>query len=110
VEADQREIEATKIDKFNTVIDILKKYKVLNALGDNIYDELHKLRKYRNKVHIQDNIEIDGVSRDEGDAFSDDIRTWAVGLNTKVLKYLSENLGRPKHIERYVNPLVVPSP
>jgi putative transcriptional regulator len=40
VKADRREIEAKKIDKFNTVIDILKKYKVLNALGDNIYDEL----------------------------------------------------------------------
>src|SRR5713101_1496519 len=67
-EADRSEIEGKKIDKFNSVIDVLKKYKVLDALGGDIYDELHKLRKYRNKVHIQDNIAIEGVSRDDNAA------------------------------------------
>jgi hypothetical protein len=67
-EADQSEIRGKKIDKFNSVIDVLKKYKVLSDLGDDIYDDLHKLRKYRNKVHIQDDIEIEGVSRDESTA------------------------------------------
>ena len=79
------------------------------GLGAGIYDELHKLRKYRNKVHIQDNIDIENVSLDESEAFSDNIRNWALGLNVKVLKYLNEHLSRPKHLEGYVNPLVVPS-
>ena len=90
------------------MIDVLKKYNVLKGLGDGIYEDLHKLRKYRNKVHIQDNIEIEGISRDERAAFSDDIRTWALGLNVKVLKYLNEQLPRPPHLQHYVNPLLVP--
>jgi hypothetical protein len=108
-ETDRAVIEGKKIDKFSSVIDVLKKYKVLDALGTDIYDELHKLRKYRNKIHIQEDIEIEGVSRDEGIAFSIEICTWALGLNVRVLKHLSEKLGRPPHIEDYVNPLLVPS-
>jgi hypothetical protein len=53
-EDDRAEIEGQKIDKFHSVIDVLKKYKVLSDLGEDIYEDLHKLRKYRNKVHIQD--------------------------------------------------------
>jgi hypothetical protein len=87
---------------------VLKKYKVLDGLGADIYDELHKLRKYRNKVHIQDDVEIDGVSRDDGPAFSDEICKWALSLNVRILKFLSEHLPRPKELHSYVNPLVVP--
>ena len=105
---DRLEIEGKKVDKFNTVIDVLRKYEVLAGLGPEIYDELHKLRKYRNKVHIQDNINIVGVSRDDQAAFSDALCLWAVDLNFKVLIYLSDALRRPVHIENYVNALTLP--
>lgn len=105
-EADRREIEGKKIDKFNTVIDVLKKYNVLDALDAGVYEELHKLRKYRNKIHIQDYI--DGVSRDEGEAFSAEICNWALDLNRRVLKHLNEHLCRPKELHGFVGPLSIP--
>jgi len=105
---DRKEIEGKKVDKLNSIIDVLKKYKVLNALGAEIYSDLHKLRKYRNKVHIQDAINIPGVSRDDGEAFSDAVCRWAVDLNFRVLSYLSDALRRPAHLENYVNALSVP--
>jgi hypothetical protein len=103
------EIEAKKVEKFSVIIDVLKKYKVLDGLGATIYGELHKLRKYRNKVHLQEDIEIEGVSRDDGTAFTDAIRSWAVDLNIRALKFFSEKLPRPKELHAYVNPIVVPS-
>lgn len=107
-EADRREIEGKKIDKFNSVIDVMRKYAVLDGLGNDIYDELHKLRRYRNKVHIQDRINIDGVSLDEVDAFDGGVRDWALALNIRVLKHLSEALKRPRAVEGYVAALRVP--
>ena len=109
VEADRREIEGKKIDKFNSVIDVLRKYAVLDGLGRDVYDELHRLRRYRNKVHIQDRINIEGVSADEADAFNDDICDWALALNLRVLRHLSENLQRPEEVHGYVAPLRIPS-
>jgi hypothetical protein len=108
-EADRKEIEEKKkVDKFNTIIDVLKKYKVLDGLGTDIYDELHKLRKYRNKVHIQESIDLVGVSRDESAAFTDDIRKWALNLNVKVLNFLNQKLARPAELHKYVGGLSVP--
>jgi hypothetical protein len=49
-EADRKEIEGKKIDKLDSIIDVMKKYKVLDRLGHTIYDDFHKLRKFRNKV------------------------------------------------------------
>ena len=58
------EIGTKEVEKFTGIIEVLKKYGVLDALGADIYHELHKLRKYRNKVHIQEDIDIKDVSRD----------------------------------------------
>jgi hypothetical protein len=87
----------------------MKKYKVLDGLGKDIYDDLHKLRKYRNKIHIQEDIAIDGVSRDEKVAFSDDVRTWAIDLNKRVLLHLSQVFPRPKDLQGFVGSLSVPT-
>jgi hypothetical protein len=106
-ESDRSEIEGKIIDKFNSIIDVLKKYKVLDGLGDDIYDELHKLRKYRNKVHIQDDVE--GASRDEKAAFTDEVCVWALRLTVRLLKYLSEHLSRPRELHHYVSSLWIPS-
>lgn len=93
VEADRKEMEGKQVDKFNNVIDVMKKYKLLNDLGDGIYDELHKLRKHRNKVHIQDDDK--EVPRDEPDAFKGEICTWSLELNVRVLMHLSQKFPRP---------------
>ena len=107
--ADQQEITNKKIEKFCIIIDIMCKYKVLDDLGKEVYDELHRIRQYRNKIHIQDNIKIEGVSQDESVAFTDDICNWALALNLRVIRYISENLYRPQHIEGHVNSLTLPS-
>ena len=98
------------MDNFNNIIEVMKKHKLLDELGTDIYDELHKLRKYRNKVHIYLDVGIDGVSRDEVTAFSNDICTWALKLNVRVLKHLSAKRPRPEGLARYVKPIIVPSP
>ncbi|MEX2128251.1 MAG: hypothetical protein WD871_08420 [Xanthobacteraceae bacterium] len=109
-EEDRSAIEGKKADNFNNIIGVMKKHKLLDELGADIYDELHKLRKYRNKVHIYLNIEIEGVSKDEGIAFSKDICNWALKLNVRILKYLSNKRPRPKELHQYVSSLVVPNP
>lgn len=107
-EKDRREIEDKKVDKFNSIIDVLRKYKVLDDLGDEIYEELHKLRKFRNKVHIQEDVKVDGASRDEADIFTIELANWSLGLNIKVLRFLSEDLPRPIGIRKYTKPIKLP--
>lgn len=107
-EQDRLEIEDKKIDKFNIVIDILKKYGVLNLLDTNIYKELHKLRKYRNKIHIQDDINIAEISKNENEAFTPEICNWSLNLNMRVIKYLSEHFPRPEELHSYLNHLSIP--
>ena len=107
-EADRAEIAAKKVDKLNNIIQAMKKYKILDCLGNDIYDELHKLRKYRNKVHIQDTIDIQGVPPDEGDAFSDEVRKWSLELVSNILTHLKERFPRPADLQSFVKPLQIP--
>jgi hypothetical protein len=107
-EADRKEIAAKKIDKLNTIIDVMKKYKILDGLGAGIYDELHKIRKYRNKVHIQDDVDITGISRDENTAFSTSIVTWSLELTVRVLKHLNAQYPRPNELDQFSSELSVP--
>ncbi|RWG78561.1 hypothetical protein [Mesorhizobium sp.] len=107
-EADRKEIEGKQVDKLNNIIDVMRKYGLLKDLGAGIYDELHRLRKYRNKVHIQDDNK--DVPRDEPVAFSDEHCVWSVELNIRVLKHLSEKFPRPAANAKYVNALNVPKP
>lgn len=107
-EDDRQEIAAKQIDKFAVVIDNLRKYGILDGMGGGIYDDLHILRKYRNKVHIQGSVNIKGASRDEVELFTDALVEWAIDLNWRVLNYLQEHYPRPEHIGGYVNPLRLP--
>lgn len=108
-EDDRLEIEGKKVDKFNSVIDVLRKYSVLDGLGADIYDDLHKLRRYRNKIHIQESIPIEGVHPDEHRAFTRALTNWAMELNLRVLSHLNEALARPGHIADHVQPITVPT-
>jgi hypothetical protein len=74
-----------------------------------IYDEPHKLRKYRNKVHIQTDVDIKDVSRDEPAAFSKTIVDWSLGLIVRVLSYLNATYSRPKDLGQYAHELSIPS-
>jgi hypothetical protein len=87
----------------------MKKYKVLDGLGSDTYDNLHKLRKYRNKIHIQDDVAIEDVPRDEGEVFTEAVCSWAVALNRQVLKHLSEEFSRPTELKGFVGDLSIPS-
>ncbi|APX12432.1 hypothetical protein [Tateyamaria omphalii] len=107
-EADRQEIEDKQIDKFAVVIDNLRKYHILDGMSVDIYDELHKLRKYRNKIHIQLDVNIPGVHRDEDRVFTGARTLWAVDLNWRVLSYLAEQYSRPNNIQGFVRPLRLP--
>lgn len=108
-EEDRLAIAATTVEKFNNIIQTMKKYKILDGLGEGIYDELHKLRKYRNKVHIQDDVDIQGISRNEWTAFSSDIVTWALALCLKVLNHLNEKFSRPAQLDQYAREVSIPT-
>jgi hypothetical protein len=105
-------IREKKIEKFAVIIDVMKKHKLLDAYREGVYDELHKLRKYRNKVHIQEDVEIDGEkpSRDESVLFSNAIRDWSLTLTAAMLKFLTERFPRPKDKEVFAHELTLPCP
>jgi hypothetical protein len=42
---DRDAIGNTTVDRLNNIIQVMKKYQILDGLGAGIYDELHKLRK-----------------------------------------------------------------
>jgi hypothetical protein len=109
-EEDRQEIADKQIDKFAVIIDNLRKYNVLNGLGAEIYDDLHRLRRYRNKVHIQLDTGLGGVSRDEDKQFTDELMYWAIDLNWSVLSYLESHYARPEGIRGHVQPLRLPRP
>jgi hypothetical protein len=109
-EEERLEIADKKVDKLNNIIQLMKKYKILDDLGaDEIYGELHKLRKYRNKVHIQDDVDIDGVSRREDRAFSEETVTRSVELCARILQHLNEKHPRPEHVKPFARTVSLPS-
>jgi hypothetical protein len=98
------------VDKLNNIIQLMKKYKILDGLGaDEIYEELHKLRKYRNKIHIQDDVDIEGVSRREDRAFSDETVTWSIALCGRILQHLNEKFPRPEHVRPFARTVSLPA-
>jgi hypothetical protein len=65
---------------------------------------------FRNRVHIQNDSKPKDMQRDEDAAFTDEICTWALKLNVKIIKHLNERYPRPPGFEKMVNELEVPSP
>jgi hypothetical protein len=106
---DRTAIASTKVEQFNSIIQVMGKYGILKGLDDGIYQELHKLRKYRNKVHIRIDLDINGVPRDENLAFSTDIVAWALELAVRVLKHLNEQFPRPVDLGQYAHELSIPT-
>jgi hypothetical protein len=106
--ADRDELGTKNVERFNNIINVMKKYDVLKGLGADIYDELHKLRKYRNKVHIQTDVDIKDVPRDENAAFSAKTVVWALEFAVRVLNHLNEKFSRPKELEHFAHSLSIP--
>lgn len=107
-EKDRQAIAERQIDKFAVIIDNLNKYGILNKMGDKVYDDLHNLRRCRNKIHIQGDVELPEAQRDEDRLFTKKIVDWAVDLNWSILQYLNQNYARPDHIKGNVKPLRLP--
>jgi hypothetical protein len=107
-EEDRKAIANAELEQFNNIIEAMKKYKILDALGASVYDDLHKLRQYRNRIHIQNDTKPKDVGRDDDKAFTKETTKWALGLNIKILKHLNEHYPRPKDMEQYAHDLEVP--
>lgn len=107
-EEDRQEIAEKSIDKLAVIIDNLKKYGILDGLAAGTYEELHQLRKYRNKIHIYINVNVPGASRDEGKLFTAFRVRWAVDLCWRVHLHLADHFPRPEHIDGNVQPLRLP--
>lgn len=108
-EADLRKIRGTKIERFNNIIQAMKAHKLLDGLGAGIYDELHRLRQYRNRVHIQFDDEPKDAPRDDDKAFTDEIVAWSLTLCIQLLKHLGERYSRPKDLEQFVHEIEIPT-
>ena len=106
---DRDELASKTVELFNNIINVMKKYDILKGLGAGIYDELHKLRRYRNKVHIQTDVDIEGIAREEHLAFSTSTLTWSLELTVRVLKHLNAQFPRPKELEGFAHELSIPT-
>lgn len=107
-EEDRQAIAERQIDKFAIIIDNLQKYRILDGLGAEIYDELHKLRKYRNKIHIHLNVDVPGARADKDRLFSAGVVSWALDLCWRVFNHLEEHYARPEPLQGYVGPMSLP--
>ena len=107
-EEDRQEIEGKKIEKFAVILSVMKKYKILDRMGDDIYDELDKLRKIRNKIHIQDFLESPKYPRDEDKLFTALLRDLAISLLTRILLGLNEDFPRPENLKSFATKLKIP--
>lgn len=102
-------IRETKIERFNNIIQAMKTHKLLDGLDGTIYDDLHRLRKLRNRVHIQFDDEPEGLGRADHQAFSHKEVVWSLSLCSMVLKHLGERFPRPKELEVFAHNVSIPT-
>ena len=103
-----KKIRDTEIERFNNIIQSMKTHKLLDGLGATVYDDLHQLRKLRNRVHIQFDDEPKGMGRNDHDAFSDKNVVWSLALCIKVLKHLSGKFPRPETLGVFAHDVSIP--
>lgn len=94
-----KKIRGTEIELFNNIIQAAQAHNFLDGLGGAIYDDLHRLRKLRNRIHI---------GRDDHDAFGDKEVVWSLALCIRVLKRLAERFPRPKELGVYAHEISIP--
>jgi hypothetical protein len=104
-----KKIRGTKIERFNNIIQAMETHKLLSGLGADICKDLHRLRKLRNRVHIQFDDEPEGLGRDDHLAFSNKNVAWSLALCIKVLRHLSERYPRPAVLGVFAHDLSIPT-
>jgi hypothetical protein len=97
-EEDQVGINKGAPYRFNTIINVMKKYHALDSLGSDVYDDLNKLKEYWI-----------AVGRNEPSAHSDGVAHWALGFSARVLTHLSEHFYRPNDLEQCHEVLTMPT-
>ena len=105
---DLKKIRETKIERFNNIIQAMKTHKLLDGLGGTIYDDLHRLRKLRNRVHIQFDDEPERLGRDDYQAFSEKEVVWSLSLCIRVLKHLGERFPPPEALGVFAHEVSIP--
>jgi hypothetical protein len=103
-----KKIRDTEIERFNNIIQAMKTYKLLDGLGGTIYDDLHRLRKLRNRVHIQFDDKPEQLGRDDYHAFSDKEVAWSLSLCIRVLRHLRQRFPRPEALGVFAHAVSVP--
>lgn len=108
-EDERKEIAEKDVGRFATIIAVMKKHKLLDGLGNDIYEELDKLREYRNRVHIQLDNKPNNTPRREHQAFTTAVVEWSFKLGIKVLNFLTKQYPRPENLEQYAHELTLPN-
>jgi hypothetical protein len=105
---DLKKIRATQIERFNNIVQTMKTHKLLDGLGGTIYDDLHRLRELRNRVHIQFDDKPEQLGRDDHHAFSDKEVVWSLSLCIRVLRHLGERFPRPEALGVFAHEVSIP--
>ncbi|WP_018318214.1 hypothetical protein [Bradyrhizobium sp. WSM2793] len=103
-----KKIRDTQIERFNNIIQAMKTHKLLDGLGATIYDDLHRLRELRNRVHIQFDDKPEESGRNDHDAFTSKNVAWSLDLCIKTLKHLSEKFPRPERLGMFAHDVSIP--
>jgi hypothetical protein len=103
-----KKIRNTKIERFNNILQAMKKHGLLDGLGGEIYEKLDRLREFRNRIHIQFDDVPAGAGRDDSKAFTADVVVESLALCTSVLEYLRNTYPRPAELGVFAHDMSVP--
>jgi hypothetical protein len=106
---ERKKIAEKDVGRFATIVDVMKKHKLLDGMGADIHDELDKLREYRNRVHIQLDDKPKDTPRREHEAFTTAVVEWSFKLGIRVLKFPTEQYPRPANLAQYAHELTLPN-
>jgi hypothetical protein len=107
-EEDRKKIADTSFERFNTILQALPKYKILDGLDAGMQADLERLRDFRNRIHIQLDSQIEDVPRREDQAFSDKVVAWSLEGCLKILNHLNKRYPRPVGFEQYAREVSIP--
>lgn len=89
-----------KIDKFEHYISSAKRHSLLGLPTESVYDDLERLRKLRNRVHIQN--EKNDFESNDSQAFSRARQSSGERTLEKLIKAVSTNHPRPAGVSGHV--------
>lgn len=99
-------VRGKKIDKFELYISSAKKHSLLGPKDDDIYGELDKLRKLRNRVHIQNDKNY--LDANDSQAFSRGRQISSEKVMEKLFKKMASDHPRPDAATGFVNDFQLP--